>query len=75
MDGWVHLLLPASSKFCYLLMIFANSLDPDQAGQSGSMLFDTPMLFPKEYFEKKNVENERQKNMKNYPACKELRPK
>ena len=25
--------LPASTKFCHLLIIFANSLDPDQAQQ------------------------------------------
>ena len=25
--------LPASGDFCYLLKTFANSLDPDQAGQ------------------------------------------
>ena len=38
--------LPASSDFCRLLIIFTNSLDPDQARQavgqyrSGSKLFD-----------------------------------
>ena len=33
--------LRVSSKFCRLLMIFANSLDPDQAQSSGSKRFDT----------------------------------
>ena len=42
---------------------------------SGSKLFDTLMLFTKEYFEKMDVENiSRQQKiiMKNYPACREL---
>ena len=26
--------VPASGEFCHLLMIFANILDPDQAGQN-----------------------------------------
>ena len=68
--------LPASDEFCRLLMIFANSLDPDQA-RSESKLSDTLMLSLKEYFEKSNDEKYLQKSEKNnekkYPACKELK--
>ena len=55
-----HLTLPASCEFCRLLMIFANSLDPDQARHSVGpelvLSFLTLMLFLEEYFEKVNVE-------------------
>ena len=44
---------PASGDFCCLLITFANSLDQDQAW-SGSKLFDTLMVFPKDFFEKVN---------------------
>ena len=30
----IWLPLPASGEFCLLLLIFANSLDPDQAGEN-----------------------------------------
>ena len=61
-------------------MIFANSLDPDQARQNVQYDLDpnclTLMLFLKEYFEKSNVEKylqtTKKKIMKNYPARKEL---
>ena len=47
---------PASGDFCHLLIIFANSLDPDQArkdhARSGSKLFDTLKGFLKDFFEK-----------------------
>ena len=45
----------------HLLITFANNLDPDQARQnvgarSGSKLFDSPMVFLKEFFEKNDFE-------------------
>ena len=51
---------------CWCLLIaFANSLDPDQARQSiepdqDSKLFDTLMVFLKEYFEKVDFEENQQ---------------
>ena len=52
--------LPASDKFCFVLIAFANSLDPDQDQHfrwfwSGSKPFDTLIVFLKEYFEKRNI--------------------
>ena len=76
-------LSPASGNFCRLLITFANSLDPDQARQNvepdldpKSKLFDTLMVFLKDFFKKKLILKKRihrrQKSMQNYPACKEL---
>ena len=59
--------LPASSN--KLMLIFANSLDPDQARQNvepeqDPKLFDTLIVFPKDfpfkkkYFEKNSTVNE-----------------
>ena len=39
---------------CRLLLTFENSLDPDQARQSGSKLFGILMVFLKDFYEKKN---------------------
>ena len=41
------------------MITFANSLDPDQAW-SGSNLFDTKMVFLKEFFEKVDFEKNQQ---------------
>ena len=47
---------PASGYFCRLLIIFANSLDPDQArGLIWIQLFDMLMVFLKDFFEKVNL--------------------
>ena len=69
----------ASGDFYRLLITFANNFDPDQARKkcrawSGSKLFDTLMVFLKEFFEKVNLKkiHRQQKSMQNYPACKEL---
>ena len=46
---------PASGDFCRLLITFANSLNPDQARQDGrseSKLFDTLMVFLKDFLKK-----------------------
>ena len=43
----------------------ANSLDPDQAGKTGSKLFDTQMVFLKEFFEKVDFEKN-QRTTKKY---------
>ena len=70
---------PAIGDFCRLLITFANSLDPDQAQQcrvwSGSKLFDTLMVFLKDFLKKliQRKKNHRQKSIQNYPACKELK--
>ena len=44
--------------------------------RSGSKLFDTLMVFPKELFEKvdfeKNQQTTKKHGMQNYPECKEL---
>ena len=54
--------LPASGKFCHLLITFANSLDPDQARHSAGI--------PEKLVSKKAAgEN---KSWKDYPACIEL---
>ena len=49
-----------SSKFCRLLIIFTNSLDPDRDSECqsrpGSKPFDTLIVVLKEFFEKVNVE-------------------
>ena len=50
-----------------LLITFANSLDLDQAAQSGSKMFETMMVILKEIFEKDDFEkkiNRRQINIK-----------
>ena len=47
-----------------------------RSGRSGSKLFDTLMVFLKEFFEKVDFEKKKQemtKNMKNLPACKEFK--
>ena len=62
------------------MITFANSLDPDQARRYvgpdlDPNLFDTLMVFLKEFFEKVDFEKYLQttkKNMKNYPACTEF---
>ena len=51
--------LPASGKVCRLLMIFANSLDPDQARQNVGPDLD-PSCFQEKIFEKSNVEKYQQ---------------
>ena len=65
LDGYPALFsynsLHASSKFCRLVMIFANSLPPDQAQQNvqpdlDPSCFDTLVFLWKEYFAKSNVE-------------------
>ena len=63
-------------ELCPLLMIFAISLDPDQVRQnrtrSGSKLFDTLVLFLKEFFEKKIIKKwpvVDNKSMKKYHAA------
>ena len=55
--------------FCYLLIFFANSLDPNVRPD-----LDPLIVFLKEFFENVDFEkvNKRQKCMKNYPACKVL---
>ena len=75
----------ASGDFSHLLINFANSLDPDQdrprtgptesRSWSGSKLFDTLIVFLKEFFEKDHFEKKSadDKSLKNYPACNELR--
>ena len=59
----------ASGDFCRLLKTFANSLDPD--------LFDTLIVFMKEFFGKVNFEKSQQttKKMKNTQHAKSLVPK
>ena len=56
--------MPASGAFCRLLMIFTNSLDPDQARHIDGpnpdiccFMFDNLILFPKECLEISNVKN------------------
>ena len=49
----------ASGNFCRLLITFANSLDPEQIRQNvgpdlDPKLFDTRIVFLKEFFEKDN---------------------
>ena len=65
---------PTCGDFRRLLIIYANSLDPDQAqqnvGPNLDQLFDTLMVFLKDFFEKvKKIIHRRQKSMQNYPAC------
>ena len=71
-----------NGEFCRLLLIFANSLGPDQAGHCVGPDLDPNCVdlliltvFLKEYFKKVNFEKSQQltkKIIKNYPACKEL---
>ena len=63
---------PASGNFCHLLLTFASSLDPDQAQQNvgpdlDPNLFDTLMVFLKDFFEKVNLKKNPQMTKK---ACK-----
>ena len=73
----------ASSNFCRLLISFANDLDQDQdqssvdpefcLSWSGCELFDTLIVFVKEFFGKKwkmSAEDNKTKSWKNYAACK-----
>ena len=46
-----------------VLITFANSLDPDQDGH-GSKLFDTMIVFLKEFFGEKNLEKKLADNNK-----------
>ena len=64
---------------CRLLITFANSLDPDQARQNvgpdlDPKLFDTLMVFPKEFFKKVDFEKNQQttKNMQHYTVGREV---
>ena len=66
----------ASSDFCHLLIIFANSFNPDldrhKVGHDqDSNCFDTLIVILKELFEKVYLEKSANdnKSMKNYPAC------
>ena len=77
-----HLTFLASGHLSHLLIISANSLDPDQDRQDVVLIWiqtDTLTVFLKEFFEKVNFEkknstvNRRQKSMINYPACNEVR--
>ena len=71
----------ALGDICRVLITFANSLDPDQSRQnvgpdrSGSQPFGNLLVslndFLKIDFEKKLADDD--KNMKKYPACKELK--
>ena len=76
--SWVYsYLLPACGDLCRLLIIFANSLYPDQdlhsvgPGLNPNCLIDTLIVFLKEFFKKKYF-LKKINIMKNYPACKEL---
>ena len=65
-------------KLFYLLVSFANSLDPDQPDRTFDKMFDTLMVFLKQFFEKKKLILKKKqltikKNMKNYPGGKELK--
>ena len=71
------LCLSARRKFCHLLMMVANSLDPDQAQQYVGPDLDPSCLdvIPERIFEKSNDVNDLQVTktiMKNYATCKEL---
>ena len=65
--------LPACNFFCHLLIIFANSLEPDQACQNVGPDLDpncmTERIFEKVDFGKKI--SRQQTSVKNYPACTE----
>ena len=72
--------LPTSGDFCHLLITFANSLDPDQAGQNIGPDLDPNCLTLwcyswKIFLGKVNLNkiHRWQKSMQNYPACKELK--
>ena len=67
--------LPASGDFCRLLLIFANSFDPDQDRQDVGPDLDpnclTLTVFLKDFFFKDNFEKKSaddNKSMKNDPA-------
>ena len=61
---------------CRLLITFANSLEPDQDQQNVGPDLDPNCLcsthFVKELILKKKSADDKE-NMKNYPACKELK--
>ena len=71
--GTIHNLrlnsFPASGNFYCLLITFGNSLDPDQKcwAWSGSKLFDTLMVFLKDFYKKVNF---KKKSPHNKKACK-----
>ena len=60
--------MPVIGKFCLLLLIF------EFGPRSGYKLFDTLIVFLKDFSQKLNLEKLSipQKVMKNYPACSEL---
>ena len=68
----------ASGDFCFLLIIFANSLDPDQGRQNvGPDLVSNllTLIFLEEIFLKKfvlKIVSKRQQSIKNHQAYKEL---
>ena len=82
----IYLTFRCSSEICRLTLIIANSLDTDQAWQnirprsgltkrwiwSGSKLFDTLIVFLKDFFYKSADDR---KIMKNNPASEELNEK
>ena len=49
---------------CSLPLTFENSLDPDQARQSGSKLFDILMVFLKRFFFFEKVDSEKKQKTK-----------
>ena len=60
---------PVSGDFCHLLINLANSLDTDQTWRVvGPNLFDTLIVFLKEFFEKVNFE----KKSDDKKACKKI---
>ena len=62
-DGTINS-FPASGDFCRLLITFANSLNPDKARQNGrseSKLFDTLMVFLKDFLKKVNYKKKKKK--------------
>ena len=70
--------LPGRGEFCHLLLIFANSLDPDQARQNVGPDLDpncfTLIVFLKEVVEKFNFEKSRQttKNYEKLPSMQRI---
>ena len=72
-------LLHASRKFCCLLMIFANNLDPDQARKMLGLIWIQAVWhwchFWKNILKKVLLKNicRDQTIMENYPACREIK--
>ena len=64
---------PASGNSCCLLIIFANSLDPDQAQQTVRHSWKIFLKKKANSKKKKKKIHRPPKSMQNYPACKELR--